>query len=400
MRILLFSTLFPNAAAPHHGVFVENRLRHLLARSGFSAHVLAPVPWVPPPLRNSAAYRAMAAAPRSETRHGLHVDHPRYPVLPRLGMSVAPLLLYAAARRSLKGLLAAGHRFDLIDAHYFYPDGVAAALLAREFGLPLTITGRGTDLTLIPRHRIPRAWLRFAASRADGLITVCAALAEDLARLGVSRERVTVLRNGVDLQQFTETAQGREEIRTQVGAQSPVLASVGHLIERKAHDLVIRAFAELDGGTLLIVGTGPEEAALRRLAAEMGLEHRVHFLGQVGHERLRDIYSAADILMLASSREGWPNVLLEAMACGTPVVATAVNGSPEVVRDPVAGRIVAERTPEALAAAAAELLAAPPSSAAVRRYAEGFSWDATSDGQIALFNEIVERHAGEGRATP
>ena len=116
---------------------------------------------------------------------------------------------------------------------------------------------------------------------------------------------------------------------------------------------------------------------------------RVRFLGAVPHAELAALYGAADALVLASSREGWANVLLEAMACGTPVVATDIWGTPEVVADPAAGRLVPERTPAALAAAVAALLADPPARAATRRYAERFSWDATVEGQLALFAEVV-----------
>ncbi|GEQ96447.1 hypothetical protein JCM17844_00840 [Iodidimonas gelatinilytica] len=141
----------------------------------------------------------------------------------------------------------------------------------------------------------------------------------------------------------------------------------------------------------MIAGKGPEEAALRQLAKDLNVADHVHFLGLIPHAQLSAIYSAADVFVLASSREGWPNVLLESMACGTPVVATAVNGSPEVVQSPVAGRIVPQRTGEALAAAIEDILKAPPSPAHVRGYAEGFSWEETSRGQMDLFTGILAK---------
>ena len=390
MNLLVFTTLYPNPGQPHHGVFVENRLRHLLAMSGYSATVVAPIPWVPPGLRGHPRYRAFGAVPAHEVRHGLDVYHPRYPVIPKVGMTAAPGLLYLAARRQVRALVGAGTRFDAIDAHYFYPDGVAAALLARELGLPFTVTGRGTDLNLIPRYAAPRRMIQWAAGRAARLITVCAALRQDLAALGVDPERVVVLRNGVDLTTFRRDDAGRARWRGQLNLETaPVVASVGHLIERKGHDLAIQALTNLAPETrLLIAGTGPEETALRALADEVGVAARVHFLGAVPHGELRAVYSAADALLLASSREGWPNVLLESLACGTPAVATAVNGTPEVIQDPVAGRVVEQRTPEALAEALRTTLAALPEPAAVRAYAEQFSWDATCQGQIELFDSL------------
>jgi glycosyltransferase involved in cell wall biosynthesis len=389
LRLLVFTTLYPNAAQPHHGIFVENRLRHLLRESGYTAEVVAPVPWFPVAHPRFGRYASFARVPRSEHRHGIAIAHPRFPVIPKLGMAATPWLLYRAARPVVARLIAAGHRFDAIDAHYAYPDGVAAALLARRFGLPFVVTARGTDLNLIPRYPLARRMIRWSAERAAGLITVCDALRADFAAIGVPRERVTVLRNGVDLATFVPDAAGGAGLRDETGAAAPVLASVGHLIPRKGHDLAIRALARLGRGSLLIAGSGPAEPRLRALARALGVAGRVHFLGAVAHTALNRVYSAADVLILASSREGWPNVLLESLACGTPVVATAVNGSPEVVRAPVAGCVVRERTPDALAAAVDAILAAPPDAAAVRRYAARFSWQATSRGQIDLFTAIA-----------
>jgi len=398
MRLLVFSTLYPNAAQPHHGIFVENRLRHLVAESGYEARVVAPVPWFPFAHPGFGRYATFAQVPHAEQRYGLKIEHPRYPAIPKVGMGAVPFLLYAAVRRSIGRLRAEGFDFDLIDAHYFYPDGVAAALLAQAFDRPFVVTGRGTDLNLIPRYRIPRQLIRWAAARAAGMITVCEALRDDLSGLGVPENRVTVLRNGVDLDVFARDPAGRQELRYHLQPQAPVLLSVGHLIPRKGHDLAIRALAQLAAGTLLVAGSGPEEAALRRLAREVGVGERVHFMGVLPHTALKRAYSAADVLVLASSREGWPNVLLESLACGTPVVATAVHGSPEVVRDPVAGRIVAERTPEAIADAVRAVIDSAPEPAAVRRYAEGFSWRPIARGQMALFERILADRGAARRA--
>jgi len=391
LNLLVFTTLYPNAEQPHHGIFVENRLRHLIQASGYDARVLAPVPWFPFTNRSFGDYAAFARVPLRERRHGIDVAHPRYPVIPKLGMAASPWLLYRAARPAARRLLAAGYSFDAIDAHYVYPDGVAAALLARDLGLPFVVTGRGTDLNLIPRYPLARRMIQWTVRRASGLVTVCDALRDDFDAIGVPRERVKVLRNGVDLAVFDRDDAGAHRLKVQLGVKRPVVASVGHLIPRKGHDLVIRAFAGLDEGTLLIAGTGPEAGRLRRLSADLGVADRVHFLGAIDHTALKQVYSAADVLVLASSREGWPNVLLESLACGTPVVATAVYGSPEVVQDPRAGRIVAARTPAALTRAIRDVVAQDIDPGAVRRYAEKFSWDATSRGQMALFTAIANR---------
>ncbi len=156
----------------------------------------------------------------------------------------------------------------------------------------------------------------------------------------------------------------------------------------KRHRLMVEAAALLPDIDLIIIGDGPERAAIEAVARARKIAERVHFLGRLPQDRLPQIYSAADVLLLASTREGWPNVLLESMACGTPVVVTQLPGIADVVGAPEAGGIVATATPQCLAAAIREILAAPPDRAATRAYAEQFDWQSTTDGQIALFREI------------
>jgi glycosyltransferase involved in cell wall biosynthesis len=269
-------------------------------------------------------------------------------------------------------------------------------MLGRALGRPVVITGRGTDLNLIPDYALPRRMIRWAAREAAGLVTVCTALKETLVALGVPAEKVRVLRNGVDLARFRPVE--RPASRARLGLEGPTLLSVGHLIPRKGHDLVIESLAHLPPEVgLLIAGDGPEEEALRALATAKGVAGRVRFLGRLAHGALRDVYEAADILVLASSREGWANVLLEAMACGTPVVASNVWGTPEVVASESAGLLMRERSGQGVAEAVTALLARPPARAATRAYAEGFSWEATTNGQIELFRQVLAGSMTAGR---
>jgi glycosyltransferase involved in cell wall biosynthesis len=285
-------------------------------------------------------------------------------------------------------LLDAHGGFDVIDAHYLFPDGVAAAMLAKATRKPFVMTARGSDVRELANYRLPRALIRWAASRAFKVITVSAALARDLEAIGVSPERLVVLRNGVDLSLFSpgDRARLRERLRLSSG---PVLTSVGRLVELKGHDLVIRALTLVPHATLVIAGDGPERKRLEALARSLGVDARVRFLGELPQPDLVGVYGGADALVLASRHEGWPNVLLEAMACGCPVVATNLNGIREIVRDPDAGVVIEERSPEGIAGGVRRLLARYPGAEATRRYAEDFGWDATSDGQLELFAAAV-----------
>jgi teichuronic acid biosynthesis glycosyltransferase TuaC len=398
VRTLLFSTLYPSSVRPTHGIFVETRLRKLLEAGGVETRVVAPVPWFPSTAPRWGDYARMAATPVREHRNGIDVRHPRYLVVPKVGMTVTPLLLALAARPAVQALLDDGFDFDLIDAHYYYPDGVAAALLARWFGKPFCVTARGTDLNLIPQHALPRAMIRWASRRAVASIGVCSALMDVLRGWGdVPPERVHVMRNGVDLERFRPL--DPQAMRQELGLnrpgeeRAPVLLSVGHLIERKGHHLAIDALALLrrswPRARLVILGEGEERGALERQAARLGLQQAVSLPGAMPNDQLARWYSAADVSILASSREGWANVLLESMACGTPVVATDIWGTPEVVAPASGGKLVAERSGAAFAAALTDLLTHPPARTAVRAYASGFSWDHTSQQQLALFSRMA-----------
>ncbi len=392
IRLLTFSTLFPNAARPNHGVFVENRLRQLVASGAATSTVVAPVPWFPSAAPWFGDWARYARAPRAEERNGLTVLHPRYPVLPRVGMSLAPWLLFRALLPVLRAMHARD-AFDAIDAHYLYPDGVAAVWLGQRFGLPVVVTARGTDVTLIPRYALPRRLIRGAIRDAAALIAVSAALKQGLVELGAPPDKVTVLRNGVDTTLFRPPAD-RDAARRALGLSRPTLISVGLLIERKGHHLAIEAMRQLPEFGLLIVGEGPEHARLAGLVERYGLGERVRLLGPRPHTELPPLYGAADALVLASSREGWANVLLEAMACGTPVVASNIPGNPEVVREAAAGVIAEANTPEGIAAAVGKLFAASPSRACTRAYAEQFGWEETTSGQLGVFLRSLSAVAG------
>ena len=393
LRVLTFTSLYPNAAKPQHGIFVETRLRQLVGSGEVSARVLAPVPYFPFRSELFGAYATFARAPRSETRFGIEIDHPRYVAIPKFGMTAAPFLLYASARRAVARLLRSGHRFDLIDSHYCYPDGVAAVMLGRHFGVPVSVTARGTDVNMIPDYRLPRRLIQWAAERADGLITVSGALAGRLAALGVARNRITVLRNGVDAELFRPV---RPLCPDQEHKGSALAVSVGNLVPLKGHDLAISAASQIPGLDLWIVGGGPERSRLEALAHKLGVADRVRFLGVVPYERMPAVYSAADVLVLASQREGWPNVLLEAMACGARVVTTEVSDVAEIITEPAAGTWVSERSVPALTQAIRQVLATQSSRDATRSHARGFSWEATTRGQLTLFRDILRRRGLNG----
>jgi teichuronic acid biosynthesis glycosyltransferase TuaC len=361
----------------------------LLSSGQVEARVVAPVPWFPFRHRCFGQYGAFARTVRQEVRAGITVLHPAYMVLPKIGMSLAPFLLAARAIPVIRKLIREGYDFDLIDAHYFYPDGVAAVLLGRFFNKPVVITARGSDISLIPQFAVPRRLIQWAIRRADAMITVCEALRQELIELGAAPEQVTTLRNGVDLELFHPSDRALQ--RQRLGMQGYTLLSVGNLIPVKGHDLVIQALVQLPEVRLVIAGGGPEWEKLAQLAQRLGVAERVTFTGVLTQAELVAYYGAADALVLASSREGWANVLLEAMACGTPVIATRVWGTPEVVAERRAGILMQARSSVSLVAAVRQLQQDGPDRADTRRYAEGFDWAATTQGQLRLFRSVLKK---------
>ncbi len=390
LKLLVLTSLYPNSVQPRHGIFVEERLRALMSTGAVAARVVAPVPWFPFKHERFGRYADFAAVPAREVRYGVEVLHPRYPVLPRIGMTLGPAGMAAAVAPVLRRMRAQGDDFDLIDAHYLYPDGVAAAILGRRFRRPVVITARGTDVNTIAHLPVPRRQIMRAARRSAAIIAVSRALKDVLVRLGVAQEKITVLRNGVDTARFAPVAQ--DAARVHLGVTGPVWLAVGNLVELKGVHVAIEALAQAPDVTLLIVGQGPEEGALRALAARRGVSEQVRFVGYVPHEHLPEYYSAADALVLAARSEGMPNVVLEALACGTAVIGTAVGGIPELVDDPVAGALMDDRTPESIIEAWQTVCGhgtgQKPRNAR-RRHAERLGWDETSRGQLALFRRIL-----------
>lgn len=392
LRILTFTSLYPSEARPRHGIFVESRLRRLVVRGGMTARVVAPVPWFPFTGERWGEYGRMAATPRREKRSGIDVRYPRYAMLPKVGMALQPNAMARAGMRELEAMLRYEDDIDLIDAHYLYPDGVAAAAIARKIRRPLVLTARGTDVNVIAQMPGPRARILQAIESASGVIAVSAALKATLVGLGAAAERITVLRNGVDTELFRP--EDRVAARRELGlpdADARIVASVGNLVPGKRNDLALQAVAQIGGAHLVFVGRGSERPRLERLASELQVTSRVRFLDEMPQERLRWVYSAADVLVLASEREGWPNVLLESAACGTPVVAFNVGGVPEILADRTVGTIVrGAHAPGPLADSIRARLASPPTRDAVRAAAIRFSWEPVLEAQLSLYRRVAQ----------
>lgn len=386
LRVLSISTLFPNPAVPSLGPFVASSLRAVAARGDVDLVMVNPVGIPPWPLSLHSRYARLREIGATSTLGPLTVHHPRFTLIPKVGAQSNPARI-ARAVLPLARRLHAEKPFDLIDAQFFFPDGPAAARIANALGLPLTIKARGADIHHWGTQPKSGPQVLAAARQAAGMLAVSEALKGDMTALGMPGERIAVHYTGLDHARFRPI--DRQAARAQAASDlgipesGPLLAATGALIERKGQAFALRAVALLgrEDVRIAFAGKGEDEARLRALAQDLGLAGRVHFLGQVGHDRLPLLLSAADALVLPSASEGLANAWVEALACGTPLVIPPIGGAREVVCDKSGGRI-AERSPEAISAALQDLLTEPPAQAAVAANAARFSWEANAEAMV------------------
>lgn len=283
--------------------------------------------------------------------------------------------------------------FDLIDAHYVYPDGYAATLLSDYFEKPVVVSARGSDIHLYGEFPIIRKFLRRTLLKANGIIAVCHALKEGMAQLGVPEEKVSVIPNGVDCLKFCPAP--KEDVRRKLKLPNKkIILSVGHLTSNKGFDYLVRALKILQTDLnqkntyLAIVGEGEFRKEIEKTIAMLNLGEHVRLAGAVPHNELRDWYSAADVFCLASGQEGWPNVILESLACGTPVVASSAGGIPEIIRSDGVG-ILAERTEQDIARKISIALKQSWNREEIVKFAQRHTWDRVALQVYDVFKSVL-----------
>jgi len=387
VRVVTFSNLFPSSVMLTHGLFVRERMARVAAAGGFDWTVVAPVPRVAWPLRRGV-YRQWAAVPEREVVDGVTVHHPRFAHWPGLSQRRQADRVANGARAVVAELCAGGD--VVLDAHYLWPDGVAAATLANELGVPFTLTARGSDVNVLAQDPAIAARIAAVAGDAHRCMAVSDALGERFAAVaGLPRERVVTVRNGVDLERFRpgDPIAARRELS--LPENGKLVLGVGRLVPGKRFDLAAAAVARLDGVTLALVGDGPERARIEQAGGG-----GVVFLGSRPPAQVAVAYRAADAFVLPSEREGWPNVVTEALACGLPVVATRVGGIPQILGDDVPsarGALVEVGDVDGLTDALRAVLAAGHQPQQVRAFAERYGWQQPVEQLVATFRAAVAR---------
>lgn len=384
LRVLTLATLFPDRARPGFGGFVERQCTALAQLPDVDLRVVAPRPRAL--FSSGRPERNMRAA--YEMWKGLPVYRPGYTSYPWVARRLTP----GSIVRSLKPLLQrlqGEFPFDVIDAEFFWPDGPAAVRLGEIFNVPVSIKARGSDIHYWGHKGSTAAMILDAARKADGLMSVSAALQRDMAALGMEESRIKVVYTGCDTERFLPG--DRVKARAFFNLTGPAILMVGNLIPLKGHALVIEALRTLPDVTLLIAGDGPEKAELIDQVETMRLQNRVRFLGKQPHETLPLLYNAADLMVLPSSSEGLANAWVEALACGTPIVITDVGGAREILKDERCGAIV-ERTSNAIAESMKTVLTSKPDHQAIRNTVLHMTWQANAEATRDQLLKLVEAY--------
>jgi teichuronic acid biosynthesis glycosyltransferase TuaC len=390
MRVLVMTKIFPNAAEPLSAPFNRQQIAALGRRC--AVEVLAPIPWFPGARlfsRWSAAGR-LGAVPRTDRIDGLEVVHPRTPYLPRFGHVLSAALYGAALYPAVRRRRGA---FDVLLGTWAYPDGVAAVALGNAMGLPTVVKLHGSDMDVLSKRPALRRQLGWALPRAARVVAVSRALGEQAEALGVARDRIDIVTNGVDSALFhpRDRAAARAELG-HAGDTRRWILFVGRVEADKGMLELAPAFAKLatanPEATLIVVGDGKARAGMTETLRPFA--DRVVFAGARPFVEVPLWMAACDVLTLPSHHEGTPNVLLEALASGRRVVATRVGGIPDVVHRPELGTLVPVGDASALATALGEAVAQPYDGAAIAALGARGGWD---DSAARLY-DVLERACG------
>ncbi|MBX3441611.1 MAG: glycosyltransferase [Planctomyces sp.] len=403
LRVLSISGAFPSSIRPVHGVFVKERLRFVSQLPGVSVRVISPIPYFPP-IRAFKRWYPWSQMSRFERIDGLDVHRPRYVLPPKIGGYISPRLMYRGVRRIAERLREVAD-FDVIDAHFVYPSGIVAVMLGEALGKPVVITCRGEDIERFPRLPIVGDQIRRALRSANQLIGVSRPIADEIVRQGGAPERVTCIPNGVDCERFRPTSQASARERLGLPQGRRIILAVGYRLELKGFHILVDALPRIreafPDALVAIVGGEASWAAdflpviESRIQANNVGEH-VLIAGNRPQDELADWYSAADVLAILSSREGSPNVLMEALACGLPAVATSVGGIPDVLQDARLGQLLPERSADAAAAGLCAALGRNWDRDGIREVMEQQSWQVTARN----VDEVLRRAAEEGGLAP
>ena len=389
-RALVYTHHYPSPEAPSRAPYSFHTYRALMRHCAL--RVVGPIPWwwrLKTP--------RMWVEPLHDASSGIDALFPSYLSIPAFwpahGFAVA------ASTAMLVRRIKREFPFDLILAATAYPDAVAAAHLARLFDVPFLVTVLGSDVNKSGMHLALRPQIAWALKRAGRVIAVSSALGDRVAEMGVDRSKIAIVRNGVDGESFA--IRDKHEARAKLGLPQdrPIVTYVGNLLLVKGVDVLVEAVGRLkdlsDAPPIYVnmVGGGPLMDQLKSRADALGLKDRIGFAGRVLPTAVPEQMNACDVFCLPSREEGCPNVVLEALASGKPVVASRTGGIPELVRE-TNGLLVTPEDPDDLAHSLVKAVKRSWDPEGLRRTVPSLSWNDVGDTYWKLIGEVMAERRG------
>jgi teichuronic acid biosynthesis glycosyltransferase TuaC len=394
MRILVITNLFPNRAEPGRATY--NRQQMSMLSELCPLKVVAPIPWFPLKSvfeRNSAGPQV----PKKEVIAGIETFHPRYFTIPKIGRSLYGLLFFLSILAPILRIYNT-FKFDIIFATWAYPDSFAAVLISKLLNKPILTKIHGTDINEYTRYWLRRKMISFALNNSEGVISVSKALRDSIIEIGVKPEKIKIIYNGVDGEIFRPLGKIHTRKALGIDIDKKVILFVGNLKFAKGLTYLIRAFASIATDPsrnviLIIIGQGRLRRELESRVREYGIQNCVYILGSKMHREIPKWMSACDLLCLPSLNEGVPNVILEALACGVPVVASNVGGIPEILTSTDYGSLVKPQDCKALQKALLECLEKSWNREVIHGHSTRFSWRRNAE---MIYQEMTDILRTEG----
>ncbi len=394
LKVLVLSRNYPNDVMPVMGLWVEGLVRYCAGLCDI--RVVAPVPYCPPFPGLSESYTRFRRIPPRETRQGVDILHPRFLLPPGYAFHGLESIPYYWSAAGCIDRLRRDFDFDIIHAHFSFPDGCVAARLGRRYGVPVIITEQAPWRPWMDDYKLARRQALWAACRSAFHIAISRSVRDEIVHFAGHSDRLRVIPDGVDTSVFTLPRNGIRRLSNRI-------LFVGVVRPAKGVDVLLRALRLLnDRGRvveLAMVGDPYYQAyrkeydRLRRLVSELGLDAQVEFAGRKSEDELVRYMQESALLVLPSRKESLGMVLAEAISCGTPVVATRCGGPEDIVNDQV-GVLVPTENPEALADGIAHVLdrRAQYDPEHLHRYIEeNFSWESVARRVMPLYTEAVSR---------
>jgi len=406
MNLIVLSHMYPNRSFSNSGIFVQEQVNALRKKIDGDITVISPVPWAPKILWFRDKWKKYGQVEKQRAEGRVNCCFPRFFCLPGgLFFPLQGFFVYLSARRLIKRLINGPNGQTVLHAHMVLPDGLAAILLKKKFQLPVVCTAHGSDVNIYPfANPLNMRLTRLVLVGVDAVAAVSNNLKEAIEKLTGAVKDASVIHNGVDLNKFKPISKEHAKEVLGVAPNDKIVLFTGNLIKLKCVDILIKAFCRLKKNLpqerlkLFLIGDGPQKNNLASLARILKLEDDVIFLGEKPHEEIPRWLNLADVFVLPSASEGFPTIIVEAMACGVPIVATNIGGVPEAISDGNTGILTAPNDVDSMIKAIARCIMDEEFVGSIKKQAiekaKEFNWDTNAGAYTNLYEKSLHNNNG------